>query len=122
MFFADAPVRHVRVSEIGDFVTEAANPDNVRRVANVTVHMPSSVLREGLVLMDTPGVGSLARAGTQASYAYLPRCDHGVLLVDASGAITDEDVRLLRLLLEAGIGTSVLLGHINDRLGCVAQT
>jgi len=61
------------------------------------------------VLVDTPGVGALASAGAQAAYRYLPRCDVGVVLVDAAGSLAAEDVDLVRLLLESGIQPMVLV-------------
>lgn len=71
--------------------------------------LPSPRLHDGVVFVDTPGVGSLATAGAAETIAYLPRCDHGVLLVDATAPLTADDVGTLDRLVEAGIPATVLL-------------
>ncbi|WP_431726911.1 dynamin family protein [Verrucosispora sp. TAA-831] len=65
----------VRPDEIGGFVTEQANPDNTRRVSLVEIGLPLERLRSGLVLVDTPGIGSLNPAHTAATRAFLPQAD-----------------------------------------------
>jgi ribosome biogenesis GTPase A len=40
------------------FVTEEANPRNVLNVTRVDVFLPAQLLERGVVLIDTPGVGS----------------------------------------------------------------
>lgn len=94
---------------IAEFVTEEGNPGNTRRVAEVEVRWPSPRLAHGVVFMDTPGVGSLATFGAAQTKAYLPRCDLGVLLVDAGSSLDHEDLALLRGFLEAAILATVLI-------------
>lgn len=107
--FADAPPRQFTIQELAEFATEERNPGNQRHVHRIEVGVPSQRLHAGVVLVDTPGIGSLARHGTQEALAYLPRCDLAVLLADSSSSMNAEDVDLLRLLLEAGTPTQVLL-------------
>jgi GTPase Era involved in 16S rRNA processing len=73
------------------------------------VEVPSPRLKQGIVLVDTPGLGSLARRGAQETIAYLPSCDLALLLIDAGAALNEEDVRTLRRLYEGGIPAIVLL-------------
>jgi len=61
------------------------------------------------MLVDTPGLGSLARKGAAETLAYLPACDLAMLLIDAGTTLNDEDIGTLRLLYEAGIPSLVLL-------------
>jgi hypothetical protein len=61
------------------------------------------------VLVDTPGLGSLASSGAAEAIAYLPRCDLGIVLIDAASTLNQDDVALLRTLYEAGIPAMVLL-------------
>jgi Fe2+ transport system protein B len=78
-------------------------------VTGITVEIPSQRLREGVVLVDTPGIGSLATSGSAETFAYLPRCDLSVVLIDAGSTLNQEDLHLLRDLYEAGIPAQVLL-------------
>lgn len=107
--FADAPNEKIPLERLAEFISETQNPENRKRVVRALVELPSPQLRAGVVFVDTPGVGSLARAGARESYAYLPRCDLGILLLDAATSPTREDLDILRLLYESGIPGMVVL-------------
>jgi GTP-binding protein EngB required for normal cell division len=94
---------------IAEFVTEEGNPDNRHRVAEVEVYLPSPRLAQGVAFIDTPGVGSLATFGAAQTKAYLPRCDLGVLLVDAGSSLNHEDLAILQGFYDAAIPTMVLM-------------
>ncbi len=81
--FADSPEKEVPLERLAEFISETRNPENRKRVVRALVRLPSPRLRAGVVFVDTPGVGSLARAGARESYAYLPRCDLGVFFLPA---------------------------------------
>lgn len=108
--FADSERIRGDLDRLAEYVTEAQNPDNSKNVTRVTVFLDAERLRGGVVLADTPGVGSLTTAGARSTYSYLPRCDHGVVILDPLGALSRDDVRLVRLLLEGGIRASVIIG------------
>lgn len=100
---------HFALDRLAEFVSEQYNRGNEKRVTRVVAELPSSKLREGIVFVDTPGLGSLATEGAAETLAYLPRCDRGVLLIDSSSTLTEEDIGTIRMMLEAGIPASVLL-------------
>jgi GTP-binding protein EngB required for normal cell division len=119
MTFVDGHSEEIPLNEIGHFVTEQGNPGNTRNVIRAMAEIPSPKLTEGIVLVDTPGLGSLAKRGARETLAYLPSADLGVLLVDAGTTLCEEDIGTLRLLNEAGIPSLVLLSkadllHPND--------
>ncbi|MFZ1126652.1 dynamin family protein [Methanoregula sp.] len=118
--FADAPVKTFTIQQLGEFATEQHNPNNVKHVTRVTVTIPVSRLSEGVSFVDTPGLGSLATGGAAETLAYLPRCDLGVVLIDAGSTLTEEDVRTIRALQEAAIPAHVLLSKADllDRPDC----
>jgi hypothetical protein len=61
--------RAITLDTIADFVDERRNPRNTRGAAVVDVVFPSDILREGLCLVDTPGLGSVhATKGALESY------------------------------------------------------
>jgi GTP-binding protein EngB required for normal cell division len=99
----------LEIERVMEFVTEQQNPANKKRVERLIVEYPSEKLKEGVVLVDTPGLGSLASAGAAETLAYLPRCDLGVVLIDAGSTLTAEDLSTLQALNEAAIQTVVLL-------------
>lgn len=107
--FAEAGRQSIDVSQLAEYASEEKNPGNVRHVTRIEVRLPSTRLNAGIVLVDTPGIGSLARAGSRETFAYLPRCDIAVVLIDAAATINDEDIDVLRRLLEAGVPVQLLL-------------
>jgi GTP-binding protein EngB required for normal cell division len=99
----------VTVEELGKLVTEQGNPGNLHNVTRAMVQVPSPRLKQGIVLVDTPGLGSLARRGAAETLAYLPSCDLALFLIDAGATLNQEDIGTLRLLNEAAIPAIVLL-------------
>jgi GTP-binding protein EngB required for normal cell division len=99
----------VPLEEFADLITEQGNPGNERSVVRALVEVPASRLKQGIVLVDTPGLGSLAKRGAAETMAYLPSCDLALLLIDSGNALNDEDIGTLRILYESGIPSLVLL-------------
>jgi GTPase Era involved in 16S rRNA processing len=107
--FADRPPERLPLARLAEFVTEEGNPSNRKHVTRLRVSIATTRLPEHVVFVDTPGLGSLATEGTTETLAYLPRCDAGVVLFDASSAPTPDDVGTVRRLSEAGIPPMVVL-------------
>ncbi len=97
------------VEDLPSFVDERLNPENRKRVGRIVVLYPSERLREGIIFVDTPGVGSLAARGASETLAYLPRCDAGIVLVDAGSTLTPDDLNIVRALTQVGTLTTVLV-------------
>jgi GTP-binding protein EngB required for normal cell division len=107
--FADRRVERLEVTALPDFVTEQRNPGNAKGVTRIVVELPAARLGEGIVFVDTPGLGSLATSGAAETRAYLPQCDLGVVLVNAGSTLAEEDLATIQALYEAGVPASVLL-------------
>ncbi|MGA2197134.1 MAG: dynamin family protein [Bryobacteraceae bacterium] len=108
-WFADRKPEQFGIERLAEFVTEQHNPANARHVTRIVVELPAERLREGVVYVDTPGLGSLAASGAAETKAYLPRCDLGVVLIDAGSTLTEDDLATIQTLCDAGIPASVLL-------------
>ena len=108
-WFADAPMVTAALDTLPQLVTEYLNPGNQRHVTRVDVRYPAPRLEHGVVLVDTPGLGSLATSGAAETLAYLPRCDLGIVLIDAASTLTQDDLMTLHALAQAGAPASVLL-------------
>jgi GTPase SAR1 family protein/predicted transglutaminase-like cysteine proteinase len=92
------PLREpIGVEEIREYVSEAGNPANERRLAAVEVGLPREVLRSGLVLVDTPGVGGLGSVHSATTVAALPSADAVLLCTDASQELTESEMQFLEI-------------------------
>jgi GTP-binding protein EngB required for normal cell division len=80
------------------FVAEEANPENRLGVERVELFYPTSVLANGIVLIDTPGVGSTLRHNTDAALQILPECDAALFILSADPPITEVEIEYLRRL------------------------
>lgn len=78
------------------FVTEQANPKNRLSVETVDVFSPSPLLAKGVILIDTPGIGSTYRHNTEATLNFLPQCDAALFLVSADPPMTEVEADFLR--------------------------
>jgi hypothetical protein len=83
---------------LSSFVTEEANPKNHRGVERVELFYPSSILADGTVLIDTPGIGSTLAHNTEAALRLLPECDASLFVVSADPPITEAELSYLRRL------------------------
>jgi GTP-binding protein EngB required for normal cell division len=106
--FADSKPVEVELARLAEFSTEQQNPGNTRHVTRIQVEVPSPRLSEGVTFVDTPGLGSLATGGAEETVAYLPRCDLGVVLVDAASTVTHEDLATVQALCQSGARAMVL--------------
>jgi len=107
-FAEDRPLQ-VELSRLAEFSTEQQNPGNQKHVTRLRVQVPARRLKEGMTLVDTPGLGSLATTGAEETMAYLPRCDLGLVLIDAGSALTHEDLTVLHALYTSGATATVLI-------------
>jgi GTP-binding protein EngB required for normal cell division len=105
--FADGRSVEAPITEIPTFATEEHNPQNRRGVRSIEVTLPS--VPPGVRLLDTPGVGSLGTSGSAQAFAWLPRCDLGVVLVAAGTPLGRDETALISGLRHAGIECRVLL-------------
>ncbi len=81
---------------ISHFVTETENPKNRLGVSQVEVIHPARIVGQGLVLIDTPGIGSTFRHNTEATLNFLSQCDAALFLVSADPPITEVEVEFLK--------------------------
>lgn len=91
-----APQSGEKAEEIlSKFVTEAGNPKNTLGVSHVEIFHPAGILRKGVVLIDTPGIGSTFRHNTEATLNFLPQCDAALFLVSADPPVTEVETEFL---------------------------
>jgi GTP-binding protein EngB required for normal cell division len=86
----------VELPELPSLITERGNPQNRKGVKEVTVFYPSDYLKEGVRIIDTPGVGSVYRHNTDVAYNYLPYVDAGIFIVSADPPLSESEHQFLK--------------------------
>lgn len=83
-------------SQIGDYVSEKGNPDNYKMVSRLEIAIPNELLKEGIVLVDTPGVGSLNASHAETTYNFLPNADIVLFVSDANSGYTVSELDFMK--------------------------
>jgi GTP-binding protein EngB required for normal cell division len=107
-----------RSAFLAGFVTEKGNPQNKRGIAEVRVDLPAPILSNGVVLIDTPGIGSTYRHNTMATLNFLQQCDAALFLISADPPITEVELDFLRQVKEKVPRLFFVLNkidYLNDR-------
>jgi Dynamin family len=96
----DPLTESIPVEAIGQYVSETGNPGNVRGLRSVEVRLPRRMLRTGLSLIDTPGVGGLDSAYGIITLGALDSADGVLFVCDASQELTQPELDFLRQALQ----------------------
>jgi hypothetical protein len=93
VLFHNGQRRQIASSELATFITERGNPQNTKGVLEVDIAYPSEYLKDGVRIIDTPGVGSVYSHNTEVAYNYLPQVDAAifVITVDPPLSAAEED-------------------------------
>jgi tRNA U34 5-carboxymethylaminomethyl modifying GTPase MnmE/TrmE len=86
----------IGIDDLDAWVTEAGNPANEKGVERVEIAVPSAILRQGLVIVDTPGMGGLGAGHAAATLSFLPFADGLLLVSDSSAELSAPEVDFLR--------------------------
>lgn len=89
-------VKTITRAEIPDYVSEQGNPSNFRNVKVLNIEVPNPVLQEGIVFVDTPGVGSLNINHAETTYGFLPNADLLLFVCDSSAGLTETEINFLK--------------------------
>jgi len=95
IFMEDGSEKNVRIEELSDYVTEKGNPKNIRGVRCARIEYPSPFLKEGILLIDTPGVGSTFMHNTETTYDFLDHLDAALFLMSADVPISQVEKELI---------------------------
>ncbi|MFV0259578.1 MAG: dynamin family protein [Acidimicrobiales bacterium] len=85
---AEDRVEKIAFESVPVYASELGNPSNERGLLAVEIGLPRAILANGLVLVDTPGVGGLSSPHTAATMATLPTADVVLFVSDASQELT----------------------------------
>jgi GTPase SAR1 family protein len=96
VYFNDGRVTEIRPESLPEYVTEKGNPKNIKDVSEVIITYPSPYLKDGVRLIDTPGVGSIYQHNTDVAYQYLPKSDAALFLLSVDQPMSKAELDFLR--------------------------
>ena len=91
----DGSEKTICLEELTDYVTEKGNPKNIRGIRCARIAYPSPFLEKGILLVDTPGVGSTFLHNTETTYEFLDHLDAALFLMSADVPISQVEKELL---------------------------
>jgi len=96
VYFNDGRVIEIERASLTQYVTEKGNPRNEKDVQEVVITYPSSYLKDGVRLIDTPGVGSIYEHNTDVAYQYLPKSDASLFLLSVDQPVSKAELDFLK--------------------------
>ena len=94
-----APMK-ITAAELASYGTENGNPGNAKQVDFIEVISPAPLLKTGIVLIDTPGLGGLFKEHKKITWNYVPKADAVFFVTDSvESPIGLEEIAHLRTVL-----------------------
>ena len=111
--FLDGRVEPVPLERVGEFLSEAHNPENTKQTALVRVELPSMERYRGIRFVDTPGLESVLEHNTDASMDWLPNVGLALVAVGVDPPLSQHDIELIRNLSRYTPNISLLLTKVD---------
>ncbi len=96
VIFENGNRKTITRDNLTEYVTEKGNPGNGKKVKQVEIVFPSDYLRDGMIIVDTPGVGSTFENNTEMTYNYLPKVDAALFLLAVDPPISQSEIHFLK--------------------------
>ncbi len=94
--FQNGETREISKEELVTYITEKGNPQNRKGVREVEIAYPSDYLKDGVRIIDTPGVGSVYTHNTDVAYNYLPQVDAAIFVVTVDPPLSHSEQEFLQ--------------------------
>jgi GTP-binding protein EngB required for normal cell division len=111
--FLDGRIEAISPAQVGDFVSEAANPSNVKQAAVVQIELPEMERYRGISFVDTPGLESVFAHNSDASMEWLPNAGLALVAVGVDPPLSRHDIDLIRSLSHYTPNISLLLTKVD---------
>ncbi len=96
VIFINGASEEIAADALKAYVSESENPNNCKRVSAVEIKHPSLFLKDGVRIIDTPGVGSANAHNTKTTYDYLPQIDAAIFMFSADQPASQTELNFLQ--------------------------
>lgn len=95
--FIDGRTQKTETEQLFEYVTEKGNPANEKGVERAELDHDTPLLSQGIVIIDTPGIGSTFTYNTDVTLKFLPHCDVGLFIISPDPPLTEVEVEFLNV-------------------------
>ncbi len=96
VFLLDGNSFEIKHQEISGYISEQENKGNKKNVKYIEVGHPNPLLKKGVLLIDTPGIGSMHKNNTMLTYEYLPKVDAAIFITSPEPVLSETELNLLK--------------------------
>ena len=84
-----APIE-ITEDQLPEYGTEAGNPNNKKRVDFIGIQLPHPLLKNGVAIIDTPGLGGLFQKHRDITWRYIPNAEAVFFVFDSVEAVASK--------------------------------
>jgi len=95
VYYKNGKIKREPGGRISSFVTEAENPKNRKNIEKIVLFCKSDFIGKGIVLIDTPGIGSTFTHNTEITKIFLPNCDAVIFVISSDSPLSTDEISLI---------------------------
>lgn len=88
--------KNIVLSELSSYISEQENHNNELGVASVEIHTKSEFLKDGVVLVDTPGAGSVHEKNSLSAYEFVRESDAVIFVLSVDSPLNEIEIDFLK--------------------------
>ena len=96
VYFTNGLSQQVPIADLNKYISEQENRDNERGVAEVELQTNADFLKDGLTLVDTPGVGSVHENNSKSAMDFVRESDGVIFMISVDSPLNQIEVDFLR--------------------------
>ena len=95
VYYNDGAIKDIKVEneELFDFTSEGKQ--ETENIKFIKIGLNNEFLKDGLVIIDTPGVNDISKSRVEVTKNILPKCDSVLFLLDAASPLTKTEAEFL---------------------------
>lgn len=95
VLYEDGMIDNIDIKELDLYCTEKNNPQNIKKVKEIHIGYPFEFISKDVVIIDTPGIGSVYKHNTDVAYGYINKADAVIFLLSVDPPISELEKEFL---------------------------
>ncbi|MEG6567503.1 dynamin family protein [Thermoanaerobacterium saccharolyticum] len=101
VLYEDGRIDNIDIKELDLYCTEKNNPKNIKKVKEIHIGYPFEFVSNDVVIIDTPGIGSVYKHNTDVAYSYINKADAVIFLLSVDPPISELEKEFLSKISES---------------------